>query len=92
MQDARNRLAALSSRYDAIEELIERLVQTRYSETQADAARDELDDAVRGFLSASRLDASAVEQPAFVRMIDALQRHARRGLTYHPSSARLLAR
>ena len=97
----RRRLAAISSRYDAIEHLIDRLVRKSvlessggggaYEQVPVNAAREDIEEAVVGFFAAARIDASAVELPAFARMAQLLQRHARHGYP-HLSAAQLRSR
>ena len=88
----RGRLAAIGSRYDAIEKLIERLVaQSEDGGAGAAAAAgdsDEVDESLAAFFAASGLSASAVELPSFLRFVQALQTHAR-GSYQPPSKARL---
>lgn len=85
----RARLAAISTRYDAIEKLIVRLVSssgkaaarpssapTGYQDVPVSAAREEMDEAVAGFFAAAKLDASAIEHPAFFHLLEVRRRYA----------------
>ena len=85
LQDMRARLAAISNRYDAIEQLIGRLVSSSKAGVRKSSpafegapdsiAREEMDEALVAFFAATKLDASAVEHPAFLRLLETRRRH-----------------